>query len=72
MARTLSKAFALVGLRVSYAIAAPEMVTQIELSRGPFKVSALAERAAAAAVTHDVAWMREQAVQRTKIKRKAR
>lgn len=61
VARTLSKAFALAGLRVGYAIAAPELVTQIELSRGPFKVGALAERAATAAVTHDVAWMREQA-----------
>jgi len=61
VARTLSKAFALAGLRVGYAVTNPELVTQIELSRGPFKVGALAERAATAAVTHDVAWMREQA-----------
>ena len=33
----------------------------IELSRGPYKVSSIAERAATAALRHDLAWVRERA-----------
>lgn len=61
VARTFSKAFGLAGLRVGWACGAPDLVAHVELSRGPFKVSTLAERAAAAAVTHDLAWMRAAA-----------
>jgi histidinol-phosphate aminotransferase len=57
--RTLSKAFGLAGLRVGYAIGAPALVAEIEKSRGPYKVSAIAERAAVAALTRDAAWVRE-------------
>ena len=59
--RTMSKAFGLAGLRIGYAIAVPEVVTAIEKSRGPFKVSAIAERAATAALTEDVEWVRVHA-----------
>jgi histidinol-phosphate/aromatic aminotransferase/cobyric acid decarboxylase-like protein len=59
--RTMSKAFGLAGLRVGYAIAAADIVIAIEKSRGPFKVSAIAERAAAAALTEDLDWMRAHA-----------
>lgn len=61
VARTLSKAFGLAGLRVGYATAAAGLVREIELSRGPFKVTVTAERAATAAVAHDIAWVRERA-----------
>jgi histidinol-phosphate aminotransferase len=59
VARTLSKAFGLAGLRVGYAIASPKMVRAIEAARGPYTVSAMSERAAAAAVELDGAWVRE-------------
>jgi histidinol-phosphate aminotransferase len=58
--RTLSKAFGLASLRIGYACAAEPLVHEIELSRGPFKVTAIAERAAAAAVRNDVAWVHER------------
>jgi histidinol-phosphate aminotransferase len=61
--RTLSKAFGLAGLRVGYACGSVALVREVELSRGPFKVTATAERAAAAAVRQDVAWMRERVAQ---------
>jgi histidinol-phosphate/aromatic aminotransferase/cobyric acid decarboxylase-like protein len=57
--RTMSKAFGLAGLRVGYAIGPAELVAEVEKSRGPFKVNALAELAATAALTSDVSWMRE-------------
>ena len=59
VARTLSKAFGLAGLRVGYAIAAPAMARAIEAARGPYTVSAMSERAAAAAVASDGAWVRD-------------
>ena len=57
IARTLSKAFGLAGLRVGYAIAAPRLAIEIEKARGPFKVSAPGERAALAALTEDREWV---------------
>ena len=56
--RTMSKAFGLAGLRVGYGIGAPELVREVEKSRGPFKVSALASLAAQAALREDLSWMR--------------
>ncbi len=61
--RTLSKAFGLAGLRVGYACGAGTLLRDVELSRGPFKVTATAERAATAAVRHDVAWVRARAAE---------
>lgn len=58
--RTLSKAFGLAGLRVGYAVGDPSLVAEIEKSRGPYKVSSIAERAAVAAVTEDRAWVDER------------
>jgi histidinol-phosphate aminotransferase len=57
--RTLSKAFGLAGLRVGYGVGAPALVAAVEKARGPYKVSAVAERAAIAALCHDRAWMHE-------------
>lgn len=58
--RTMSKAFGLAGLRVGYGVASPDIVAEIEKARGPYRIGTLAESAAIAALTHDVAWMREQ------------
>ena len=55
--RTMSKAFGLAGLRIGYAAGAESLVAEVEKSRGPYKVNALAERAATAAVEHDSAWV---------------
>jgi histidinol-phosphate aminotransferase len=56
--RTLSKAFGLAGLRIGYAAGAPALVAEVEKSRGPYKVSGLAERAAVAALTDGLPWVR--------------
>jgi histidinol-phosphate aminotransferase len=61
VARTLSKAFGMAGLRVGYAVGAPTLVRELEKARGPYKVSAASERAAVAAVTEDLGWMRAHA-----------
>ena len=55
--RTMSKAFGLAGLRVGYVAGAPALVAEVEKSRGPYKVNALAERAAVAALTEDLDWV---------------
>ncbi len=57
--RTMSKAFGLAGLRIGYAIGAPELVAAVEKSRGPYKVSAIAARAAIAALGAGLPWVRE-------------
>ena len=48
--RTLSKAFGLAGLRIGYGVGSPTLVGMLERARGPYKVNALAERAALAAL----------------------
>ena len=58
--RTLSKAFGLAGLRVGYAVAAPDLAREIEKSRGPYKVSNLAEQAGIAALTEDRQWVSDR------------
>jgi histidinol-phosphate aminotransferase len=58
ISRTMSKAFGLAGLRVGYAVGAPALVAEVEKSRGPYKVNALAELAAVTALTEDMAWVR--------------
>ncbi len=57
--RTLSKAFGLAGLRVGYAVGDSGIIAEIEKSRGPYKVSSLAERAAIMALTEDGVWVEE-------------
>lgn len=58
--RTMSKAFGLAGLRVGYAIGAPDLVAEVEKSRGPYKVSVVAEHAAVAALTSDIDWVHQR------------
>ena len=55
--RTTSKAYGLAGLRCGFAVARPEVVTEVDKSRGPYKVSGLAAEAAAAAIMDDDGWM---------------
>lgn len=59
VSRTMSKAFGLAGLRVGYGVGASELVAEVEKSRGPYKVNALAEAAAVAALTEGMPWVRE-------------
>lgn len=56
--RTLSKAFGLAGLRVGYALGAPEVVREIAKTRGPYALALPGEAAAVAALQEDVDWMR--------------
>jgi histidinol-phosphate aminotransferase len=57
--RTLSKAYGLAGLRVGFALGAPEVIRELEKSRGPYKVSRLAEAAAVAALEDREGWVPE-------------
>jgi len=56
--RTFSKIYGLAGLRVGYAIAAPELTAPLNQVREPFPVDRLAQ-AAAEAVLEDEAYIRE-------------
>ncbi len=58
--RTLSKAFGLAGLRIGYGVGPAHLVAEIEKARGPYKVNSLAERAAVAALTGDLDWVRDR------------
>lgn len=55
--RTFSKAWGLAGLRVGYAVGGRALVAAVAKARGPYKVNALAERAAVAALTRDATWL---------------
>ncbi len=59
IARTLSKLYALAGLRIGYGISSPEVIVEVEKSRGPFKLGGLAEAAAVAALTDESGWARD-------------
>lgn len=62
--RTFSKAFGLAGLRVGYGIGAPELLGMLERVRGPYKLNALAEGAAVAALAEApeaLGWVRVHA-----------
>ena len=56
--RTMSKAFGMAGLRFGYGAGGAALVREVEKARGPYKVTSLAERAAAAALTDDLPWVR--------------
>ena len=55
--RTMSKAWGLAGLRAGFAIGAPEVIAEMEKSRGPYKVSRLSDPAAAAALSDPGDWL---------------
>jgi histidinol-phosphate aminotransferase len=58
--RTLSKAFGLAGLRVGYGLGHPDVVAAIAISRGPYKVSGVAEAVAIGVLRHDLDWVRDR------------
>lgn len=69
--RTFSKAFGLAGLRVGYGIGNAEVVEPIVRARGPYKVNALAESAAVAALTDGpdgIGWVDEHAALAVRIR----
>ncbi len=57
--RTMSKAFGLAGLRIGYGLGSLAMVAEVEKARGPYKVNALAERAAVALLSTGMRWVRD-------------
>ena len=61
--RTFSKAWGLAGARIGYAVGPARWIAELRKSRGPYKVSSVAERAAVAALRDDDAW-RRRAVER--------
>lgn len=64
VARTFSKAFGLAGLRVGYGVASEAVVRLVERARGPYKVNAIAERAALASLEESddaLGWVRTHA-----------
>jgi len=62
--RTFSKAFGLAGLRVGYGVGSAAIVDAVTRARGPYKVNALAEAAAVAALADGpdaLGWVTEHA-----------
>ena len=57
VARTMSKAFGLAGLRIGWGVGAAPVIAAIEKARGPYKVAAPSEAAALAALAHDREWV---------------
>lgn len=68
VARTMSKAFGLAGLRVGWGAGARELVLAVEKARGPFRVGAPAEAAARAALAHDLDWMRAHVAEAVRVR----
>jgi histidinol-phosphate/aromatic aminotransferase/cobyric acid decarboxylase-like protein len=62
--RTCSKLYGLAGLRVGFAVGPPALVSEIEKSRGPYKVNQMAERGAIAALRDASGWA-ERVVEET-------
>jgi histidinol-phosphate/aromatic aminotransferase/cobyric acid decarboxylase-like protein len=55
----MSKAFGLAGLRVGWAVTTPRLATEIEKSRGPYRVAGLAELAAVVQLGDGREWVRQ-------------
>lgn len=70
--RTLSKAYGLAGLRVGYAVGPVDLVREIEKSRGPYKVSAIAEAVAGAVLAEDRGWVAERAAEAVDVRERLR
>ncbi|MEX1184306.1 MAG: histidinol dehydrogenase [Gemmatimonadota bacterium] len=56
--RTLSKAYGMAGLRIGFAVGPVPLIAEIEKSRGPYKVSGVAEAAALQVLASDMDWVR--------------
>ena len=55
--RTCSKAYGLAGLRCGFAVARPEVVLEIDKSRGPYKVARIAAELGATAIRDEDGWV---------------
>jgi histidinol-phosphate aminotransferase len=55
--RTFSKGWGMAGLRVGYGVGGAALVAAVAKARGPYKVNALAERAAVSALRSDAPWV---------------
>jgi histidinol-phosphate aminotransferase len=69
--RTFSKAFGLAGLRIGYGVGSAALVDPVTRARGPYKVNALAESAAVAALSAGadaLGWVRERATEAVAIR----
>ncbi|MHC4781141.1 MAG: pyridoxal phosphate-dependent aminotransferase, partial [Planctomycetota bacterium] len=55
--RTLSKLYGLAGLRVGFGVGPRHVIEEVEKSRGPYKVSQIAEQAAVAALGDQSGWL---------------
>jgi histidinol-phosphate aminotransferase len=64
--RTLSKLHGLAGLRVGFAVGSPEVIREVEKSRGPYKVNRLAELAALAALNDPEGWVEDVRIEMLK------
>jgi histidinol-phosphate aminotransferase len=53
---------------VGYAVGAADLVREIEKSRGPYKVSSLAERAAITALTADRQWVEDRIIEAREVR----
>jgi histidinol-phosphate aminotransferase len=58
--RTLSKAYGLAGLRAGYGVGSEDLILSVDKSRGPYKLSALADQAAAAALEDASGWVEQR------------
>ncbi|MBZ4420890.1 histidinol-phosphate transaminase [Myxococcus sp. RHSTA-1-4] len=59
--RTFSKAYGLAGMRVGWAVGAPEVVAEVEKARGPYMLTTLSEAMAIAVLTEDQGWVEARA-----------
>jgi histidinol dehydrogenase len=66
--RTLSKACGMAGLRVGFAVGPDRLIADVAKSRGPYKVSSIAERAGEAVLRDGQEWV-DWCVQQTRINR---
>ncbi|HUF68808.1 MAG TPA: histidinol dehydrogenase [Longimicrobiales bacterium] len=66
--RTLSKACGMAGLRVGFAVGPDRLIAEVTKSRGPYKVSSIAERAGEAVLRDGQDWV-DWCVQQTRINR---
>lgn len=65
--RTFSKAYGLAGLRIGYGIANPELIHSLNVVRGPFNTTSVAQRAATIAL-QDQAFISETTTKNLKVK----
>ncbi|NAP01727.1 aminotransferase class I/II-fold pyridoxal phosphate-dependent enzyme, partial [Halomonas sp. MG34] len=52
--RTFSKAYGLAGLRIGYGLANPELIRKLDVIRGPFNTTSIAQKAAQMAIEDEI------------------